>query len=166
MKVTSYDSFEEMQSALQVAEEAAAKRITPTQSKVTFGDCWAMPVPEFGCVVFGHVWRREDFERSWEENDVPQEERDDEMKMTEEMLERGFVFGRAYSVLEERGELGSTHKSDLWPITGQQFLEASEVEWRHRELPWLVDAFVEAALEVATFEQYDESLPFNRQGLQ
>jgi hypothetical protein len=43
---------------------------------------------------------------------------------------RGYIFGRAYSEIEPRGELGSTHVTCMWPIPEAAFKEAKEQNWR------------------------------------
>lgn len=47
-----------------------------------------------------------------------------------ERRERGFLFGRCYSVLEPEGEIGDTHVSQVMPISRETFEEFRANGWR------------------------------------
>ena len=46
-----------------------------------------------------------------------------------EMMERGYRFGRAYSVIVPDGEFGSTHVSEMVPLRKEEFEDARKAGW-------------------------------------
>jgi hypothetical protein len=148
--VQSFDSFEEMERAMKEADEAAFARITPTQAEIRQGDAWMRPAPDYGCVIFGRVHTDDEIRQSYGE--VDDEEAallEDELAYHVAQLDRGYMFGRAWSVIEPDGELGSTHQSTAWPITDEQLQEARDACWDHKSLPWFSDLLRAAMREGA-----------------
>ncbi len=142
--IKGFDSFEEMQEYMEESMAAADARVTPRQAEVGPGDHWFSPAPEFGCVVFGQVYTREELVAGMD----PEEAADEEF--VDGYLSGNMLFGRAFSVIEPQGELGSTHRSAVWPMTPAQFAEAMSVDWDHQRLGrWFREALVQAVRECA-----------------
>jgi hypothetical protein len=134
-EVTSFDSVEEMQAAIRAREDAANERILPSQillrddhSNTRF---W-FRVYDNEVEIWGiapsldDLWAQE--VRCGAEPDEEQSFRDHEI----EMRGRGYVRGTAYSIIVPDGEFGSTHVSEVIPVTEEAFHAARVAEWHGR----------------------------------
>jgi len=163
MEMKSFESMEEMQAFMAEQEAAAIAAITEEQRAIKPGDCWASPRPEYGCVIFGKsktLAEIEAAERSYHDPDADVDEHEIELKELRWTLdsqrdahERGYLFGTAWSTLEPRGELGSTHVSQMHPITEAMLEEARAHDWDFKAcvvdgLPWAMN--LAAGLPAAT----------------
>jgi len=63
-------------------------------------------------------------------NDEQKAEFNASIRLMRDARNRGYIFGKSYSIIEPRGELGSTHVSCMWPINEAAFNEAREQMWR------------------------------------
>lgn len=144
MSVTSYATFDEMMEALRAAEEAANERVTPAQASVTWGDYWAR---EFAgdFWIFGHIPTERETEASEREAGADPHELKEATLSLRRDHERGYRFGRAYSVACPDGELGSTHISEMEAkLTRGQFEAARRARWSMERLVsqgerWAID---------------------------
>lgn len=125
----SYENIEDAFKDMRQAEEAANRNLLPAQKKIGWGDYWMNPQPNLDLLIFGYVFtllENEAGERAAGSSD-------EEWQYTKAGLldsyERGYRFGRAYSTVEPNGELGSTHISQMVPISKEQFAEAKALDW-------------------------------------
>lgn len=122
MTFMEFESMDQMIEFMQKRTDEANRDLAPAQQAVTYGDCWARfdtiattGVPEFGYVL------------TLDEAATNQEER----ASVEAEHERGYLFSRAYSAHFPDGELGDTHRANLWPIDRAVFDALAAVEWDH-----------------------------------
>ena len=140
-----FDSFGDAVDFMRKATDAANETLAVEQRAVTWGSYWIRFVPEDQLMVFGHVYTKHELlEGEYKAgSDLP------ELRETLQAMvanhDRGYMFGPAYSVIEPEGELGDTHRANLWPITRSQFLEAQSVGWVPGRVPglytWLSAAY-------------------------
>jgi hypothetical protein len=139
-----YKDFDEMMAHMRQAELKAMARILPEQQAMI--NCrkeqWyiniAVDIKEL--FIAGEAWsldraRKEELDsykvKSAEElSDEDRQEFRSSTRMTRDSRMRGYIFGRAYSEIEPRGELGSTHVTAMLPIDEAAFNEAREQDWR------------------------------------
>lgn len=133
-EVQGFDTFDEMLEVIDAGRQAAIDAATDEQNAITYGDHWLalynMGEPEGILAVFGTVWTLEHLrEQSAEAGGVESEIRD-EIAYTKQSHESGYRFGEAFSLVEPRGELGSTHVAAMAAkITPEQFEWAKKCEW-------------------------------------
>lgn len=135
--VQEFDSFEEALEYMARATDEANTKLADEQKSVTWGSYWVRFVPDHQLMIFGHVFTRDEFTQAERDAGATQEELDYSLQHYEENLARGYVFGRAYSVWEPRGELGDTHRYNLWPISQANFEEARLFQWVPAAMPGL-----------------------------
>jgi len=129
----SFDSIDEMFAYMAKAEAQGNSSLTDEQRSLTWGSHWFRPLDDF--VIFGYCFTREEaLER--ETAASPQEEIDagwpeHAIEEMAERLERGYLFGEAWSKPFPQGELGDTHRASAWPITAEQFETARVAGWDH-----------------------------------
>lgn len=133
-----FDTFEEMMNYMRVNEEAANGHLADAQKAVTYEDYWCRFYDiESRTVIFGYVMPLS----YWDDkvaNAEPGEDRDEwefERDAIQDSHGRGYMYGRAYSILEPEGEYGSTHQANLWPISKALYEQAEAAEWRMDDLP-------------------------------
>jgi len=132
--VKGFASFEDALKFMADATDAANKNLAPEQRAITWGSYWLRFAPEYHCVIFGRVMPMEELIDSEREAGAEPEELDYTREHYTEQHERGYLFGYAYSVMEPRGELGDTHRANMWPITQEQFEHAKDAEWELRHV--------------------------------
>jgi hypothetical protein len=139
-----YKDIDEMFAHMAAAEKTAMERVLPEQRAMidSSQEQWFLNLsvnPE-ELAIFGEAWslrraRKEELE-SYHVQSVDELGEEDRhafhssCKMMADSRRRGYIFGRAYSEIEPRGELGSTHVADMWPLTEAAFNEAREQDWR------------------------------------
>lgn len=143
--IRTFGSMEEALGAMARATEMANRHLAADQRMITWGDRWVrfwqMSPTMPPIVIFGRVMTREEIEAGERAcmGDTPQHEVDGEIAQTLRHIEhqhgRGYMFGKAYSVMESEGELGDTHRADMWPISERVYEAARKVQWNHRNLP-------------------------------
>lgn len=128
-----FDSFEEMQAA--VAEQHAAAMAGMSEHQRTLLGrrkfYWVRPYAEMDMFIFGEydldAWIANE-KRLWDDEDGPFA--DHQASMEHGNLVRGYLSGRAYSVVEPDGELGDTHVSTVFEISEKAFEQARAIGWR------------------------------------
>ena len=133
MTFQSFDSFEEMAKHIREAEDAANERVKPYQQDIVWGSHWVAGYVDLELVVFGEVMTLEVMEKAEREAGADDEEWAFTKETTLDSYARGYRFGYCYSVVEPEGELGSTHISQMVPISKTQFEQARESGWTW---PW------------------------------
>lgn len=145
MEIIGFNSTEEMVEFLNKAAEDAERRLHPAQRAVTYGDYWVRFLPQRE-VEFGVVHTLEQIEHAARENGSPDDEVAEVLRETEQYQnEEHKVFGRAHIHWQPDGELGYTHRLNLWPISEPVFLAAGEVGFNI----WLMAPSAKLALEEA-----------------
>jgi hypothetical protein len=127
MEFQQFDSLDEMFAFMAEAERQANERVTEEQEQVSWGSYWIRT--DQGFPIFGHVFTRPELIASEIHAGGEPEEAEQTARHYDGMLERGYLFGWAYSYIEPDGELGSTHRSTVRPITEQEFEAARERGW-------------------------------------
>jgi hypothetical protein len=109
--VQGFDSMDEMQAAMAASEDRANAGLLPGQIRlrdaVTETNHWAQVVPDWDLIVYGVTPPIASF--SEEGFDV------------EDNRERGYLTGVAFSSIEQDGEIGDTHVSQVIPIDAETF---------------------------------------------
>lgn len=137
MNVQFFENTQDMFDAIQRGVEQAQARTTPKQAAITYGDYW-MRFWDTGygevLLIFGYITPFEEMMQTERDLGADDEELAYERDMMKANYERGFRFGRAFSVVEPDGELGETHVSAMIPITKEEFDEARAVRWIPAEI--------------------------------
>lgn len=171
MGVESFGSFEEMQQFMAEREDEANADLRDVQIELRDDTehtrYWVRPFPEGECLIFGEAWSFKqscDVSASYVE-DVPAAHGDKlpsvndwadyreslaeavyEIRTHVSTRERGYLRGKAYSILEPEGEYGDTHVASIMPISEQAFLEAKAAGWRAVQVtPFTLDLIGEEA---------------------
>lgn len=124
----SFDSFDDMLSAMKEAENEANSRSESWQKEVTYGDyfirMWG------GLTIYGHILTKEEFVKGESALGADKAEIDFEWSMIENSYRRGYRYGWCYSQMEPQGEPGSTHISAMdRKISKEEFEEAKKLGW-------------------------------------
>lgn len=140
MTVKGFDSLDAMFEYMAEQERLANERMTDSQRYgLKPGSYWVSPGPD-GLLIFGHAYDAAEYVNS--ELDATPEDESIEYYGSRvahgdflrgqffEDWHRGYMFGRAYSVWESDGELGSTHKANAYPIPASWFELARNAGWR------------------------------------
>jgi hypothetical protein len=92
-------------------------------------------VPEYNFAIWGERWSLEhyaDYLRGRAaacDDDESAQEWLDSIPQDKASLERGYVFGKAYSVVEPTGELGDTHVSQMVEVPRETWELARSYNW-------------------------------------
>lgn len=130
MSVKSFATFEEMQNYMTKGHAAAEAVVTPEQAAIGYDDCWLRVVPEYDKLwIFGWVWPLEYCAASSASLTTDLHEIAEETAMIEDAHARHYRFGEAYSVIEPRGEIGSTHVVSMTPLPVEMFDQARAHGW-------------------------------------
>lgn len=133
-----FDSMDEMLKFQEEQERLANERTLPSQSAIEDGGYWMRPVPEMGIVEFGRASTTEELDGfAADEAESGDFETEAARRAYQRIVrkgmrnsrERGYLFGRAYSVMDQDGVLGSTHVSAIWPTTEEIFERAKAVKF-------------------------------------
>ena len=112
--------FEFLASQRQAAIDALPHAL-PAQHEITFGSFVFRAVPP-DLSIFGRILREDEFGTD--------EEGQEELAMTREARTRGLIYGKWYSKVVPEGEYGSAHIIQCWPITLEEFEEATSLHWQ------------------------------------
>jgi hypothetical protein len=115
--------------AMQQAEDAANKAVRPFQQDIVWGSYWVAVYQELDLVVFGYAPTLEELERSERDAGAGDGEWGYTRATMLDSYARGYRFGKCYSVVVPSGEWGSTHISQMLPITKAQFEFARDNGW-------------------------------------
>jgi hypothetical protein len=142
MSFREFDSADEMFDFMHQQEEAANARVTPEQAQIGYGAFWMRPYDDL--LIFGHVPTAEETEASERALGADDEEIEYQRESFADAYNRGYRYGKCYSVVEPEGEWGSTHIANMIEITEQQFNQARDFSWSlellvedDRTRPWL-----------------------------
>lgn len=120
MKVVAFESFEDLAKYISSNEEAAklaAGQRDGLLKALTHGTYFVSVLPEEQLVIFGKV----------EQSEYPEDDAG-----IAESRNRGYIFGRCYSVACPEGELGDTHITNVTTkISEAVFNRAKANGWRH-----------------------------------
>ncbi len=146
IEVTGYDTADEMFEAMQRAEDAANASLLPCQIRLRDDIAnevfWFGPEDDFE--VYGHGWTRPMCLASSLDAGCTAAEAASETESVMEARTRGYLFGRAYSVIMPLGEIGSVHVAKVVPITKALFELARMNDWNSRHEVELADAVRQA----------------------
>lgn len=141
-----YGSVAEAYAHMRLMEEQANERVVEEQRQITWGSHFLRVLYTSPVVIFGHVWPEDDILLGEQRAGASLEEAETTLRTLRASHERGYRFGRCYSIVEPEGELGDTHISDCWPITEEEFLQAQNFRWETRKIlaqhDWLADALI------------------------
>lgn len=136
MSFQEFDNLEQMFQFMAEETDKANAALADEQKAVTWGSYWVrfydLPAR---ILIFGHIPTWGEFvagERSHYPATMNTEETSEFEYTVARMREnhdRGYMFGSAYSILEPRGELGDTHRGNLWPISQDLFDHAEDRAW-------------------------------------
>ncbi len=124
------DDLEALLAATRAMTEEANATLADQQRSVTYGSYWVRFYSiEDRVVIFGYVEPLAEMEATERELGAGDEEAIYIKADTERRHQNGYMYGMCYSTLTVEGELGFTHRADLWPIDETLFAAAQEVEW-------------------------------------
>ena len=132
-----YSSWEDALDAMGQAEETAnqhlvdAQRIIGTSPEHRY---WARFFPVERLMIFGRadtVEEQIETEKKYFDADDPDDGWEEHRKSIIARDRRGYLFGRAWSVMCPEGELGSTHRSEVVEITEAEWEAFRQVGWDH-----------------------------------
>lgn len=127
MTFMEFESLEAAQEWMRRQEQAANERLTPEQRSIGWGDYWVRLDHDFE--IWGEVWTEEYCLKSEIEAGATRAEAKYSMTAIKDAHERGYRFGMAWSVVEPRGEIGSTHVANMMPCSEALFEAARTCEW-------------------------------------
>lgn len=142
-------SFSSLDEALQFMADQTDKansHLAPQQAGITWGSHWIRFDGMSGLIIFGYVFTRDELIADERSAGAGEQELAWTINNIDDNHERGYLFSRCYSIVEPTGELGDTHRSNVWPITEGQFREAQAAHWHAANMPgalsgWLGEAF-------------------------
>lgn len=134
MTVEVYDSFEEMQAAIEKATAEANKRVTDWQREMSQeeGTTYSLRIEDLSGELVLIVGEFPDYD-TLKANEMrlgaSEDEADYGDRRLRESREMGYMFGKHYSVVVPEGEWGSAHVSQLVPISKETFEFFKSREW-------------------------------------
>lgn len=128
--IRSFASFEEAQDFLRRANDAADAQLTNEQRRVSYGDTWVRFYDVVNrIVIFGRVETLAEIAEAEARLGAGPAEVANVLRHTEELESHNLLFGYCYSIIERLGELGSTHRANLWPCPPELFEAARLCVW-------------------------------------
>ena len=131
--------LEAMMDQMRMLTEYANEHLAEPQRTVTYGSYWARFYDvRDRLVIFGYVDSLEEMEASERSLGAGDDEAAYIVADTERRHEDGDMYGMCYSTVTPEGELGFTHRADLWPIDKDTFDAYRAVGWDvdHADLVW------------------------------
>lgn len=132
MEFLPFDSFDAVQQAMREAEDAANAQLSPEQRELLANTdtprYWIQFHDNFA--IYGHCWSDAQVRASSEKYSSDPEEIENEVQSVREARTRGYLFGQAWSAPYPEGELGSTHVSQVQPISQEMFDAARKNGWK------------------------------------
>jgi hypothetical protein len=117
------------------ATDSANRHLHDLQRAVAWGDCWARFFDVVGnVVIFGTVMPESDAVAVENKSGATPRELRDFVSSLHDRHERGYLWGRCHSIAMPMGELGSTHRAYVWPVSERLYDEAREAQWRIKDL--------------------------------
>jgi hypothetical protein len=134
-----FRDLDEMVAFMQRAEQAANGRVVQAQRDLTYGDLWVRFHQV--AIIFGRVHTLEEIRDTELKLGASEAEVEETLAQVRERFERGYLFGTCFSVVEPDGELGDTHRSQVWPCPLELYQEAEAKRWELDGLePWAIRA--------------------------
>ena len=127
MTFHSFDSFDDMLAFMRESERQANARTTPAQRNIGYGSYWVRSWQ--GVMIFGYVPSMDEIMDQERDLGASDAEIRWEVESLENAYERGYRYGKCYSVIEPLGEWGSTHVSAMIEIPKEIFEAAQEAGW-------------------------------------
>lgn len=145
--VETFGSMEEMYEALQERARIAHEGMHAAQAGIAWGAYWCRFIDvAANSVEFGHVYPREKVAleeltsgASWEDTLAVV------AATAEDLVGNALMYGIAYSKENPTGDIGHTHKANVWPIEKRLFDAAQKVDFDIERL----DDAMKLLLEVA-----------------
>lgn len=147
--------FEQMRQATVYANEHLAE----PQEHVTFGHHWARFYDvKNRLVIFGYVEPLASMEAGERELGAGDEEAAYIVADTQRRHDDGYMYGWCYSIVTPDGEIGFTHRADLWPISPEMFEAYKQAGWDidHVDIPW--DVKVSLSTMYAEYQIHTKSI--------
>lgn len=150
MHVESFDSMDELFADMARRTDQANKNLAPEQKGLDWGSHWIQFMVSDGgrdgapliivgrCHTTSEVYAAERAAMGPFTEDNASEcaaELVDTISTIIGSHENGYLFGTAYSTVEPDGELGSTHRSSVWPLSSRAFEALHSNGWRLGGLP-------------------------------
>lgn len=135
--VRTFATIEDMVADMRAATEQANRWLADAQRRVGWGDYWvrfSMVPGEQRLVIFGQVLPTREITFDDDEA-LEAAERGEELLRMQARHEDGFMFSRSFCVNYPGGELGDTHRANLWPLPRSVYDAAAKVGWNHQRLP-------------------------------
>jgi hypothetical protein len=117
-RFVSFDSWEALQEYMDISERQANERVTDLQRTIKPGDFVVRPTEIGGIptLIVGKTFSVEELVESEQKAGAVLDELDYITVSYKARMERGYLFGRWYSVIEQDGEYGDAHISVLLPV--------------------------------------------------
>ena len=132
IRVTSYNSVEEMLADQAEREASANAAVMDRQREIVWGS-YAIRFYESGenetLLIFADLYDLETLVAAEESAGTDAEELEMFRARTEMLYQRGYRSGDYYSVIEPTGEFGDAHIATMWPISQDDFERARELGW-------------------------------------
>lgn len=143
-EVRSFESMDDMIAYMRDQTGKANAGLAPEQASLRPGCYWVQFAYAEDVAIFGHSFTTDlyvsseldatDESESVELYGSHQAHADHLRKEHANDWANGYMFGRAYSIYEPKGELGSTHKASVWPISPATFAAAGGANWSTERL--------------------------------
>jgi hypothetical protein len=127
-KIVGFDSLEEMFAYQERKEQEASASTVPEQWAIARGD--RVIRIHHGLVIFGHIFTEAEFLMEDTVDDENSDELLAELRSLRGSFDRGYRYGKWYSVVKPSGEYGSAHVCNLWNITHGEFETGRRKEWK------------------------------------
>ena len=146
--------LETMMEQMRVLTEYANEHLAEPQRGLTYGSYWARFYDiRDRLVIFGYVEPLDTMIETERELGARDDEAEYIRADTQRRHEDGYMYGMCYSTVTPEGELGFTHRADIWPIDQAMFEQYREVAWQVDDdrLAWETKiALAQAYTEYAT----------------
>jgi hypothetical protein len=131
-----FNSLEEMQAFMQRSEDAANANLQDAQVALrddVDNERYWMNVTPYGFIEYGHCFSRATLTEHVAKVYAKHGDEDDPQDEIDSILDtrkRGYLFGRAYATINVKGSTGSTHVSQVMPISEEMFNLARDAGWK------------------------------------
>lgn len=135
MNVYKFSSLEEMLKAVNEWNTEANEGLATEQKAITYGDYWVRFYDVGARIIdFGKVMTEAEFVEGEMAFGADPDEIAAELQQVKARHDAGYLYGVAHSILGVDGELGSTHRANVWPIEERLFTAAQTVDWKVDQL--------------------------------
>lgn len=140
--------LEGMIATLRAATEVANQTLATEQKQIGYGSYWARFYNiKDRLVIFGYVDTLDEMEASERALGAKADEAEYIRHDTNRRHNDGYMYGTCYSRITPEGELGFTHRADIWPIGKDLFETYQAAGWDvdHDSLAWETKVELSAA---------------------